>query len=99
MQAESLKTDKLIEEEKLKIDAFNAETNRLKVVQTGMTPEQTQMLVTDTITESVQNNIYPILSAMAETIAQPQPQATKKVSSIRKQPDGSWQVETDHIIQ
>lgn len=57
LQAESLKTDKLIEEDRLKIDAFNAETNRLKVVQTGMTREQTQSLIIDTVNEAINQNI------------------------------------------
>ena len=38
-----------IEEKKVEIDAYNAETNRLKVVQTTMTPEQVQALVIQTM--------------------------------------------------
>ena len=38
-----------IEEKKVEIDAYNAETNRLKVVQTAITPEQVQALVIQTM--------------------------------------------------
>jgi hypothetical protein len=41
--------DKEIEVAKVKIDAFNAETNRLKVVGAGMGPEQVQALVMQTL--------------------------------------------------
>lgn len=53
-QIESLKTDKAIDAGKLKIDAYNAETNRMKTVQAGMTPEQVQMLVLQTIQQLIQ---------------------------------------------
>ena len=35
----------MIDAEKVKIDGFKAETDRLKVVQTNMTPEQLQPIV------------------------------------------------------
>jgi len=53
-EIEKLKADKGIEIEKLKIDAFSAETDRLKVVQTTMTPEQVQALATQTVINLLQ---------------------------------------------
>lgn len=44
-----VKTDKSLEAKKLEIDAYNAETNRLKAVGTGMQPEQVQALVMQTL--------------------------------------------------
>ena len=48
-EVERVKQDKRIEVEKLKIDAYDKETNRLKTVQTGMMPEQVQALVIQTL--------------------------------------------------
>ena len=48
-EVERAKQDKRIEVEKLKIDAYDKETNRLKTVQTGMMPEQVQALVMQTL--------------------------------------------------
>lgn len=53
-QLEQLKQDKTIEVEKVKIDAYNAETNRLKTVRTGMTSEDVQMLVMQTVQQLLQ---------------------------------------------
>ena len=47
-QLEQVSQDKQIDVEKVKIDAYNAETNRLKTVSTSMTPEQIQMMVIQT---------------------------------------------------
>ncbi len=49
-----LTQDKQIDFDKVQIDAYNAETNRLKTVQTGMTPEQVQMLIMQTIQQLMQ---------------------------------------------
>lgn len=54
-QIEQLKTDKAIDAEKVKIDAYNAETNRLKTMQAGLTPEQVQMLVVQTVQQLMQS--------------------------------------------
>lgn len=43
------------ESRKVEIDAFNADTNRLKAISTGMTPEQVQMLVFQTL-QQMQGN-------------------------------------------
>ena len=48
-QLQQEKEAKALEAEKLKIDAYNAETNRLKAVGTGMQPEQVQALVVQTL--------------------------------------------------
>jgi len=48
-EIEQLKKDKAIDIEKLKIDAYSAETDRLKAMQTGMMPEQVQALVMQTV--------------------------------------------------
>lgn len=53
-EIEQLKKDKMIDVEKLKIDAYNAETNRLKTVQTGMMPDQVQAMVLQTIQNLLQ---------------------------------------------
>lgn len=37
--------DKQLDARKLQIDEFNAETNRIKALQTGMTPEEVQLMV------------------------------------------------------
>lgn len=42
-----------IEREKLEIDRYNAETNRLKVVGTAMTPEQVQAIVMQTLQDAL----------------------------------------------
>ena len=47
--AETLETEKETELKKLLIDAYNAETNRLKVVGTAMTPDQVQAMVMQTL--------------------------------------------------
>lgn len=84
-QAQAATADKTLEIEKLKIDAFNAETNRLKVVQTGMTPEQVQAVVAEAV-----QGVAPV----------PEPEPPKprgKVSRAVKLDDGSWQVYTEYL--
>jgi len=53
-QIEQLKQDKVIDAKKVAIDAYNAETNRFKVSQVGMTPEQIQALVMQTLQQLLQ---------------------------------------------
>ena len=71
VQLEQLKQDKTIEVEKVKIDAYNAETNRLKTVQTGMAPEDIQMLVMQTVQQLLQT---PDITPMPEQQQMPQMQ-------------------------
>ena len=62
---QQLKTDKLIDVEKVRVDAYNAETNRLKVMQTGMMPEQVQALVIQTLQQVLNSpDILPAPQAM-----------------------------------
>ena len=70
-QIQQLQQDKQIDVEKVKIDAYNAETNRAKVVQAGMSPEQVQMLVIQTLQNLLQTpDITPG--------AQPQPEMAQQ---------------------
>jgi hypothetical protein len=48
-QLQEVQKDKAIESRKVDVDAFNAETNRLKITTTAMGPEQVQMLVMQTL--------------------------------------------------
>ena len=48
-QLQALQLDHLIDAEKLKIDGFKAETDRLKIMQPAMPPEQIQALVLQTV--------------------------------------------------
>lgn len=52
-QLQALQLDHLIDAEKLKIDGFKAETDRLKVTTTAMTPEQIQALVMQTLQQTL----------------------------------------------
>ena len=89
-KAQATTADKTLEIEKLKIDAFNAETNRLKVVQTGMTPEQVQAVVAEAV-----QGITAIPEPSIEQQAQTKPHS--KVSRAVKLDDGSWQVYTEYL--
>lgn len=51
---EKLESEKEIELQKLALDAYGKETDRLKVVGTSMTPEQVQMLVMQTLQTAFQ---------------------------------------------
>lgn len=91
-QIESLKTDKTIDAEKLKIDAYNAETNRLKTVQVGMTPEQVQVLILQTIQQLIQTpDVTPGAQEQefqAQRAAQTQATPQQPVSPAMAQPEG-----------
>lgn len=63
-QLQQAQLDKEIDLNKNKIDAYNAETNRLKAVQVGMTPEQVQTLVVQTLLQLLQTpDVTPMQSA------------------------------------
>jgi predicted Zn-dependent protease with MMP-like domain len=49
--------DAQIERKKLQIDEFNAVTNRMKVVGPGMTPQDIQALVMQTVQQALQSNV------------------------------------------
>lgn len=71
---QQLKTDKLIDVEKVRVDAYNAETNRLKVMQTGMMPEQVQALVIQTLQQVLSSpDILPGQPMPAPQQIPPQP--------------------------
>lgn len=53
-QIEALKNDKAIDLEKVKVSAYDAETKRLQAVQVGMTPEQVQLMIMQTIQNLLQ---------------------------------------------
>lgn len=78
-----LKMDRLIDVEKVRVDAYNAETNRLKVMQTGMTPEQVQALVIQTLQQVLSSpDILPVPQAVTVPTPQqvsPQPAPPQQV--------------------
>lgn len=53
-QIQQLEQDKQIDVAKVEIDAYKAETDRAKILQTGMTPEQTQILIMQTLQQLLQ---------------------------------------------
>ena len=67
-QLQQLQLDHMIDAEKLKIDGFKAETDRLKIMQTAMTPEQVQALVMQTVQQVMTSpdvfNSQPVVPAM-----------------------------------
>lgn len=69
-QMEQLKADKTLESKKIDIDGYNAETNRLKVTQAGMTPEQVQMMVAQTVLQLMQSP--DVLPMQQQQFQQPQ---------------------------
>lgn len=54
-QLQEAQRDKALEVRKLDIDAYNAETNRIKAAGAGMSPEQVQMLVMQTLQQALQS--------------------------------------------
>jgi len=52
-QLQALQLDHMIDAEKLKIDGFKAETDRLKVTQGAMNPEQIQAIVMQTLQQTL----------------------------------------------
>ncbi len=54
-QLQEAQRDKALEARKLDIDAYNAETNRIKASGAGMNPEQVQMLVMQTLQQALQS--------------------------------------------
>lgn len=68
-ELEKIKTDKAIDAKKIEIDAYNAETNRLKAVGAGMSPEQVQAMVFQTIQQLLNS---PDVAQNQEQITFPQ---------------------------
>ena len=72
-EMQQLKQDKTLDAKKVEIDAYNAETNRFKAAQVGMSPEQVQLLVVQTIQQLMQTpDITPTMQQPMQQ--QPQPQ-------------------------
>lgn len=74
-------TDKSIEARKLDIDAFNAETNRLKAVGAGMQPEQVQALVMQTMQQ---------LLASPDVLPGQPPQPVQPAQPVSQPPQGGF---------
>lgn len=74
-------TDKSIEARKLDIDAFNAETNRLKAVGAGMQPQQVQALVMQTMQQ---------LLASPDVLPGPPPQPVQPAQPVSQPPQGGF---------
>jgi len=70
-QIQQLQQDKSIDVEKVKIDAYNAETNRLKTVSTTMTPEDMQVMIVQTVQQLLQT---PDITPIDQQQIQQQPQ-------------------------
>lgn len=79
-QLQDAQRDKTLEARKLDIDAFNAETNRIKAAGAGMSPEQVQLLVVQTIQQALQSpdvlppTAPPQMPPPAPPMQPPQPQ-------------------------
>ena len=72
-EIQKIQADKAIDMEKVKIDAYNAETNRFKVAQVGMQPEQIQQLVLQTLQQLLQTpDITPGADQVPPVMAQPE---------------------------
>jgi hypothetical protein len=52
-QIQQLQQDKTIDLKKTEIDAYNAETKRIQATQQGMTPEQVQVIVLQTLQQAL----------------------------------------------
>ena len=75
-ELQQLKQDKTIDMRKVEIDAYGAETDRLKVTQAGMTPEQVQIMVAQTVMQLMQSpDVLPMpQEQMQQPMQQPQPE-------------------------
>jgi hypothetical protein len=77
MQIESLKADKSIDMRKADTDAFNAETNRLKVMGGAMTPDQVAIIAQQVVMQTLQSpDVLPPVNPvpmMPQSAPQPMP--------------------------
>jgi hypothetical protein len=80
-QVQDTTQNNMIEAAKIKVDSYNAETNRLKVVAPAMTPEEIQMMVMQTVQHVMQSpDILPMDAPQAtpmpqqELMMEPQPE-------------------------
>ncbi len=86
LKLQGTQADKAIEAQKLQIDEYNAETNRIKAIQTGMSPEEIQILIIQTLQNMQQ---LPTDGNMVQSQPQMQPQPQMQdLSAIQlQQPD------------
>jgi len=73
-ELQQLKQDKTIDMRKVEIDAYGAETDRLKVTQAGMTPEQVQIMVAQTVMQLMQSPDVLPMQQQQQPMQQPQPE-------------------------
>lgn len=90
-EVDRLEGDREFELLKLNIDAFSKETDRLKVVGAGMTPEQVQALVMQTLQQALQSPgpAAPVMEDMMEYEQQehmPQQAPPPEQSMMQEQP-------------
>lgn len=84
-QMEQVKADKTLEARKVDIDAYNAETNRLKAMGAAMQPEQVQALVLQTIQQLLQS---PDVLPMAGEMGPVEDQGGMMPPEMPEQPEG-----------
>jgi hypothetical protein len=87
LKLQGTQADKAIEAQKLQIDEYNAETNRIKAIQTGMTPEEIQILILQTLQNMQQ---LPTDGNMVQSQPQMQPQM-QDLSAMQPQQPDQWQ--------
>lgn len=73
-QLQEAQKDKTVDVAKVQVDAYNAETNRLKIMQTGLMPDQVQALVMQTLQQVLSSpDILPGQPMPAPQQIPPQP--------------------------
>ena len=89
-QLQQANADKSIEAEKVKIDGYNAETNRLKLAQSGMAPEQVQALILQTLQQVLSspdvlpgNAPPPVMPMQQPPMQNPQPAPMQQPAPMR----------------
>ena len=98
MTIKSNQLDKEIETRKLEVDEYNAATNRAKALQTGMTPEQVELM----LFQMLQNmQLLPTEGNMVHSQPQMQPMMQDNLASVVQQPDQRQQMPapTDNGVQ
>ena len=84
-ELEQIKTDKSIDAEKIKIQAYDSETKRLQAVSVRMTPEQIQVMIMQTIQNLIQT---PDITPGADQQQMPMIQPEMMQQPIEQQPQG-----------
>jgi hypothetical protein len=94
-QNEQLQQDKMIDAKKLEIDAYNAETNRLKATSAGMTLEQVQVVVVDTLRQ-VLSSQPPNAIGIPDTTPIPAPPGSIMQPTNTQAPQGAFLLPADN---